>query len=162
VPLPPPAIANGPPVPIIFATSPSLDVVYARWSGVVTSPEFFHNFATYLSDPNYRPGRPELIDLSRVKDLAADFNHVRKILRTVNEQAPASSVETHTVLLAPGDMVFGVGRMYQQLAEMAGGIVVDVVESEPAALRALDLPYSDIDDLLAHGAFIPGAGMPAL
>jgi hypothetical protein len=140
---------------IRYAISRDLGLVYGQWSGTITLPQFFAVFEAFVSDPDYLPGRPELIDLSRVEDIDIDFNRMRRVLRMVNEQAPEVQVHTLTAIWAPTDMIFGLGRMYQQLAEMAEGIEVVVFREEAEVLDALSLPFESVAALLAGGSFGP-------
>ena len=114
-------------------------------------------FDRYLSDVNYRPGRTELIDLSRVTQADAGFRSIWSALNTVNGQLPGATIGTRTVFIAPGDVVFGLARIYQTLAENAGGIRVEIFRGEAEALAALGLPFDTVADLLAQGAFLPHA-----
>ncbi|MBF9028811.1 hypothetical protein HKCCE3408_00260 [Rhodobacterales bacterium HKCCE3408] len=142
-------------MPIAFSTCLERDLLYARWTGIVTVAEFIANFADYLADKYYRPGRPELIDLSRLTDFTGDFNEIRAMLRIVNTQAPEQVVDTLTIIWAPSNSIYGITRIYQQLAELAGGIRVEIHRDEAPALAALDLPHETVDDLLAEETFHP-------
>lgn len=149
-------------MPISFQISTDLDLVYARWSGRVTFDDILWNFETYLSDAAYRPGRPELIDATEIEEVDVDFDRARAILRFVNQQIPGVAVATHTVLLAPGDTVFGLGRMFQQLAELAEGIEVEVFRDEAEALASLGLTCATVEALLQTGAFMDPALPPSV
>ena len=142
-------------MPIEFSTSLDLDLLYARWYDRVDLAQFKENFKRYLSDENYRPGRTELIDLSDLAHFDLDFRRIWGILSMVNAQLPGVKVTTRTVLIAPFDLMFGFSRMFQSLAENAGGVKVEVYRNEEDALTALDLPYATIDDMLENGGFRP-------
>ena len=45
--------------------------------------------------------------------------------------------------------------MYQSLAEIAGGITVEVYQTEREALDALELPHESIAHLLEVETFLP-------
>ena len=142
-------------MPIEFSTCLERDLVYARWHGAIDYPQFVQNFADYVSDAHYRPGRPELLDHSGITSFDINFNLVRSILRKVNDQSPAAKVTTHTVIYSPNETVFGMGRMYQILADLAEGIKVEVFQTEREALDALGLPYASIAELLDAELFLP-------
>ncbi len=142
-------------MPIEFSTSLELDLLFARWHGRVDFEQFEQNFVRYLGDAHYRPGRPELIDHSGITEMDINLNYVKSILRQVNEQAPGTLVKTRTVLYSPNETVYGIGRMYQTLADMADGIQVEVYQTEREALDALELPHSSIEQLLAAETFLP-------
>ncbi|THH36196.1 hypothetical protein E4Z66_14195 [Aliishimia ponticola] len=144
-------------MPIEFFTSLDLDLVFARWWGVVDDSAVRVNFMNYLGDPNYRPGRPELIDLSQIKRFDIDFAATRGLIQTVNRQVPGEIVHTPTIVWAPSDGSYGMARMFQQLAEITDGIVVKIFRDERAALDAAGQSHESIADLLARGNFLEGA-----
>jgi hypothetical protein len=47
--------------------------------------------------------------------------------------------------------------MYQTLAENANGIKVEIYRTPEAALRALNLDYGSVEELLENGGFLPFA-----
>ena len=142
-------------MPIEYRTSLELDRVYARWWGEIDIEQFRQNFATYLADRNYRAGRLELIDLSQVTHVDLDFQRVQVMLRQVNEQMPGTRLHTKSVVWAPEDETYATGRMYQQLADYAGGVAVDIFRRETSALNACGLPFKSIRELLNNGNFVP-------
>jgi len=144
-------------MPIEFGTCLDRDLLYARWWGYVDFDQFEANFDNYLNDVHYVPGRPELIDHSGISELDINFDLMRTLLRTVNEQAPSIIVQTHTVIYSPNDTVFGVGRMYQLLSELAHGIRVEIFRTEEETLAALGLldEYKSIAALLEDNEFSP-------
>jgi hypothetical protein len=142
-------------LPIEYATSLELDLLYARWSERVDFEQFELNFVRYLQDEHYRPGRRELIDHSDITLFDINFSLVQSILRQVNEQSPGEVADTHTVIYSPKETVYGIGRMYQTLAEIAGGITVEIFQTEREVLDALGLPHASIKQLLETETFLP-------
>jgi len=142
-------------VPIEFSTCLERDLVLANWSGRISLEEFKRNYFDYLSDKNFRPGRPELIDQRKFEDFEGDFQAIRAALNFVNGSGGGHQTRTRTVVLAPDAGIYGLGRMYQQLAELSEGIRVEVVTHEASALRALLLPYSSIAEMCANEVFLP-------
>lgn len=150
-------------MPISFATSLDLDLVYAKWTGFVDLPTFAENFGRYLSDRNYLPGRTEFVDLSELTDMDISFDIARGMLRRINTQLPGIVVETRIVVWAPDDTAYGVTRMFQQLAELSQGVQIEVYRSADEALSALDLGFDNIEGLIAAGAFVgPEPAKPSL
>ncbi len=124
--------------------------MYAQYSGVITGPDVEANFAAFLSDPAFRLGRPEIIDLSRVSQIDASFHSLMDVIEVVNRsQAPIVEKGTLTVLIAPDDEKFGMARMYQLAAGTQSGIRVEVFRDEARALAAVGRPETSIRDFLA-------------
>ena len=75
-------------MPITFKTCPDLNLLYGKWWGHVNINDFRANFARFLADEHYKPGRPELIDLSEITNLDFGFDTVRQGLSEINRQVP--------------------------------------------------------------------------
>lgn len=142
-------------MPIEFQTSLDHDLVVTRWWGVVSMDEWRDCFARYVGDAHYRPGRTELIDFAGVASIDATFHSIWSALDTVNRQVPGLKVRTRTLMITPGEVVYGLARMYQTLAENADGIKVELYRQESEALAALCLDFDSIDELLEKGGFLP-------
>ncbi|MEM9319825.1 MAG: hypothetical protein AAGA70_12590 [Pseudomonadota bacterium] len=149
-------------MPIVFSTCLERDLLLAIWTGRVGLEEFKQNYFDYLDDQHYRAGRPELIDMSGFEDFDGDFKAIRSALSFVNRTGQGISTRTRTVLICPSPSVFGLGRMYQQLAELSGGINVELYTTEAEALQALLLPYATINALTAGEHFRQSARKSAL
>lgn len=142
-------------MPIQFSTSLEIDLLHARWWGRVSFDEFKETFARYLEDENYKPGRRELIDVGGLEDFDIDFARARAMLRIVNSQSATMQVKTQTVIWSPNEEMYGLGRMYQQLAELADGIEVQIFHHQKGALAALGLAQPSIGALLQKYEFLP-------
>lgn len=150
-------------MPIDFSISISvdLDVLVARWEGNIDLCENREGFTAYLRDKDYVLNRSELCDLSRVTTLDADFKRIWSVLTMVNNQAGGAQVSTQCAIYAPADVMFGLARMYQSVAESADGIRVAVFRDQAEALEHLGLPGDTIDGLFDVGTFrsiVPSAG----
>ena len=143
-------------MPIEYTFSHKFDVVYARHYGLITLDQLMANFATYLSDPDYKPGRPELIDLSDGVHAELGVADAARLLSKVNAQGGGVPVQTLTSVWAPTDRAFGMARMYAALAAVADGIEVHVTRAERTALFQLGLPHATVAELLSSGEFSGG------
>lgn len=144
-------------MPIEFSTCLERDFLYAQWTGKVTFDDILSGMDAYVNDLHYIPGRPELIDLSGVTETDLNFKLISSLLREVNNQATGIKVTTKTIVYAPLDTLFGLARMYETLAELAGGIEVSTFDEEGAALAALELAYPTFDALCAAEKFEPAS-----
>lgn len=142
-------------MPIEFCTSLTLDLVYARWWGHMTSQARRENFQNYLNDAHYKPGRAELIDLSGIQSSDFDFERAKSVIHQIKEAGPPRDLPTQRVLWAPGDVPYGCARMFQAVAEVMHNGQVEVYRDEFQALQALSMPFDQIHEMLAEGDFIP-------
>lgn len=124
------------------------DITYARWRGHIDTPQLRRNFETYLSDPHYRAGRPELIDLSGVTTANVDMGGVSMLLNKVNAQDFGGGQGTLTSILATDANSYGHSRQFQALAEMRRGVRVHISESERQALAILGRREADLASFL--------------
>ncbi len=146
---------GGPEMPIHFHTSLDLDLAYSRWSGRVTVAAWRASFESYRKDAYFRPGRTKLNDLTAVTDMDADFNSLWSVLDRVNWHLREHDVRTRVVLIAPGELVYGLARIFHSLSQNADGLEVELHRDAPSALAALGLPFDCVDDLLEKGGFLP-------
>lgn len=131
-------------MPISYTISTRLDLALFRWVGLVTLDQYLETLGAYVADPNYRPGRNELVDTSNLQDFETNFNGMMAALRSANTQYSLSATPTRTVIWCPRDYVFGLSRMMQQLADVNPGILVAVFKEERKALAELGLPHESL------------------
>ena len=124
-------------------------ITYARWFGHIDTPQLRQNFETYLSDPLYRAGRPELVDLSGVISANVDIGGVTMLLNKVNAQDFGTGPGTLTSILATDENAFGHARQFQAMAEMRRGVQVRISDSESDALAVLGRPETDLASFLS-------------
>jgi len=142
-------------MPIEFWTSLELDLLLTRCRGAIRMDDFRQTLVRLKADAHYRPGRTELTDLTEARHVDANFGNLWSVLNAVNNQIPGQRVRTRTVLITPDEVMFGLGRMYQTLAQNSGGIDVELYRSEGDALRALGLKVPSIRALREIGDFRP-------
>lgn len=140
-------------MPITYRIFPEADIVYADWSGILSVADVTRNFRAYVRDPHYRAGRAELIDLTRLETVRFHFRDVSAFLTEVNAQPFPQTGGTHTVVLAPGKVAWGLSRMYGTMASLRKGIRMESHRNEEAVLKALGRPEQTVSSfLLSVGA----------
>lgn len=131
-------------MPITYRIFTHADMTYAAWTGMVTSDEIIANFQRYVADPVYRAGRTELIDLSASDESDVRFPDLARLLGRVNAQVFHKNAATLTSVYAPGEMAWGLSRMYETMASLRSGIDVILARTEAAALEPLGRPEKTI------------------
>jgi len=134
-------------VSIHYSISEHLDLAVFRWEGTVTTDEYFDALKRYTSDNHYKRGRTEFVDVSDLVDFEANFANMLGLIGKANREYDSRVCQTRVIVWSPNNMIFGIARMMQQLAEIDGGICVDVFLKEEEALSALDVNFSSVDQL---------------
>ncbi|MBY4894690.1 hypothetical protein KUL25_18170 [Rhodobacteraceae bacterium N5(2021)] len=137
-----------------FQTCIDRDIIYMKWTGVVDFDTVMGGLAAVRNDENYRPGRPRLVDASRITEIDMDYGLLRAMVREKTGTGDHSIDESVSAVYAPGDVVFGVTRMVQTMMEIAGGARIDVFRVERDALASLGLGHESFADLLATENFL--------
>ena len=140
-------------MPIRYSISADFDLLMTRWTGEIDIDECRDGYAAYLEDENYVIGRRELCDFSGATRLDADFSRIWSILNLRNRDGSGFQAKPLHVVLAPHETIFGMARIYQSLAENAGGVRVEVFRTATEVLAALGLPGRDLDEMEALGRF---------
>lgn len=136
-------------MPIEYQISNKLDFSLFRWTGVVTLDQYLQSLRSYVSEPNYRPGRSELVDTSQLEDFATNFNGMMAALRSANTEYKSQIFRARTIIWSPRDYVFGLSRMMQQIADVNRGIIVEVFRDEQEVLSILGLKHESVSELEA-------------
>lgn len=108
-----------------------------EYHGVLTASEVIADFAAYRRNALFRPGLPELADLSRLTDVDLDYSQMRRLVSHVNRTYSASKTRTLISFFAPEDVPFGMARMFEMVADGQSGVRAQVHRSEADALAYL-------------------------
>lgn len=135
-------------MPIEYWVLRDANITYARWYDHIDTAEMRRNFEAYLKDPNYKAGRPELIDLREVSFSDVDIGGVSMLLNKANSQDFGQGPGTLTSILVTDESGYGHSRQYQSLADMRGGIQVHISDSEEDALGVLGRSEADLQGFL--------------
>lgn len=118
----------------------SLAIVVSVWTGPITNEEIVSSYERLHADPAFRTELDQLADLR-----AADLSEVTSEgLRALARRAERHAGPNKSAVLAPGDLTFGMGRMYEVLTESARQ-TVRVFRDAGEALRWLGAPEDLLD-----------------
>ncbi|MEE4211204.1 MAG: hypothetical protein V2I43_18295 [Parvularcula sp.] len=136
-------------MPIEYRISNRLDFSFFRWKGIVTLDQYLRSLRSYVNEPNFRPGRTELVDTSRLEDFATNFNGMMAALRSANAEYKSPFFRARTIIWSPRDYIFGLSRMMQQIADVNPGIIVEVFRDEREVLSILGFNHESVSELEA-------------
>ncbi len=133
-------------MPASYAIYPKYRLVVLSFGGAF-SPKLAKEITqAYLADPLFENGYEQIIDLSGVTEVDARFSEMTGF---VNDTA--NRVQTvkrnRCVLIALSEVVYGMSRMYQQLATDKFPYDVLVARSEQEALAELGIAATGLRDL---------------
>lgn len=118
---------------ITFTAYPDDNYFLASFSGPISDAEFLDSYRAFFQSPAWQPGMNELADLEH-----ADFQHVTSQgLRELQDFTARFLEANHgevsrTAIYAPGDLPFGMARVYAAMAEGSPemlGIFRDLTEA---------------------------------
>lgn len=146
-------------MPIDYRVDQDRRRVLAEGHGTVTAEEIF----SYQRDAWSRAdvaGFDELVDMTRVQTIVEPSAHQMRALARLSAGMDPPAAGGRFAIVAPGDLAFGLGRMYEVFREMSPGSTkqVSVFRDRPSALAWL----SRSDEAPQVGSQDPGAPTPGL
>lgn len=97
-------------------------VLFTEGSGVVTEMDFMSHLRSHVEDPELHAGMDEVLDLRGVTKVELSSDALRRIIAFEKHHlGPFRSARI--AIVAPEDVQYGIGRMYQTLTEDTGTAV---------------------------------------
>jgi len=106
-------------VPILHRYDPSLCTLFLEFRGEVSEAELLETASKLATDGAIPPGHRELVDLSRLEQTDVTSGALRRVARIYadTDHRPGDS---QVAIVAPGDLFFGLSRMYEAYRDGAG------------------------------------------
>jgi hypothetical protein len=106
-------------VPISHRWDARLRTLFVEVSGLVTEAELVDAARKLTADPSLPPGRRELVDLGGAEPSAITPPVLKRVaaIFTASDEKPA---ESRVAFYAPGDLFFGLSRMYEAYRSASG------------------------------------------
>lgn len=100
-----------------YAFHPEYNLVLTTFSGDVTREDFVALYRALYGDPDYVPGMDELADLTRATRFGPRGAELWEVLDLMSSRyRSAPDVTSRTAIIAPADVHYGIGRMYEAIA----------------------------------------------
>ena len=94
----------------------ALRTLFLEFSGEVSESELVDVARKLASDPAIPPGHRELVDLSGIRETDVTSAALRRVAY-IYAEADQRPEESRVAIVAPGDLFFGLSRMYEAFRE---------------------------------------------
>ena len=111
------------------------NIVFIRFMDILDDKSLLASFNKIYADPEYTPVMNQCVNYSDVSDLLITRLGVEELV-TLCENFDCLNIKWKTYIIAPDDLVFGYGRMYQILCD-GSNEEINVVRSLDAALKLM-------------------------
>jgi hypothetical protein len=132
-------------MPIVYRVDHEVRIVLAAGHGVMTDADVFGYQREVWSRPEVR-GYDELIDMTRVVEIAVPSGDRVKDLAALSAEMDDKATRSRFAIVAPADVAYGLGRMFQALRELNRKSTKEV-----AVFRTMDeaLAFLEIDSAVS-------------
>lgn len=140
-------------MPVGFTIRPDFEVMVALFHGVVSVNDIRHAFKEYQRDPAFDGRYCVLMDLAYCSFPDDHFDDYRQLAHSLRPHYATRDAQSRTSFFAPGDVAYGMSRMYQSIAEGKAGYSIEVFRTAKEALRfaRIDPEAPGAADLLRPG-----------
>lgn len=104
-------------LPIRYKILPDLQIVLVHFLGEVGPEEHIASFMDYAAEPQFDPRHHILLDLSHCQMNDSYFEDMQRLAYRLNGYYKVRALTSKTAVFAPGDVVYGMSRMYQSISE---------------------------------------------
>ncbi|SMX38972.1 hypothetical protein [Maliponia aquimaris] len=124
-------------MPITYSILPDLGLVLVRFEGEVRTDEHVESFLAYAADPRFDGRQDVLLDLEAGSFNMSNFEEIQVLAYRLKGYYAVRDPGSKTSIWAPGDVTFGMCRMYQSIAEVSGSLKVGVFRTREETMGYL-------------------------
>lgn len=126
-------------MPVDYTIRADLNLVLVVFSGLVRAEENIAAVEAYRTGPGYDPLHHLLMDLAECRFPTAFFADMRLLRDRLGYHYKARDPRSHTSIFAPGDVAYGMGRLFRSSVNRDAPNPVGVFRRAEEALRFVDL-----------------------
>ena len=131
-----------------FRLNPQAGCVAFRMHGTYSIADCREATNLAMADSAFSNSFMQVTDLSGITDFAADFSQVSNLVSFLVSASAPIVPGTLFVLIATGDVHYGMARMFQQLIDGRTPFALHLVRSRAEAARIMGLTADTLDRLL--------------
>ncbi len=102
-------------MPATYEIDKQRRLVITTGLGRITLANALEHQEKLRKDPDFDPSFSQIMDLTRITEFALEANDIRRLA-----QGTVFSRESRRAIIASSDLVYGFGRMFEILREIAG------------------------------------------
>ena len=122
---------------VSFTYEDENNLLWIRMSGVVT-PDVADEYTEFMeANDDVRPGYIEVVDFTDATDFELSYQSIRRVTDVLSELKDKRGY-SGTVMIAPNDFSFGIGRMVSAISEAAKIADMRVVRDKSQVYRAIE------------------------
>ena len=126
-------------MPASYSIHPDRNLVHITFKGCLTKPEVLRMREDLVTDPAYRAGFVEFIDMSETQDFSIDHNGMMGIIRQYQNLFATHGFPRCMIIFAPGDLGFGMARMFENMTSEDIRFAPILTQTRPEALAQLQV-----------------------
>lgn len=104
-------------MPVNYRILPEFNLVLVHFQGEVGAQEHIDSFRKYTDEPQFDGRQHILLDLSECRFDTTYFREMQQLAYLLKGYYQVRAHTSKTAVWAPGDVVFGMSRMYQAISE---------------------------------------------
>ena len=131
-----------------FDLFPERMLLLARFSGTYSTADGNELVEKFLNAPPDTASYRHFYDLTGVETFDADFGMISSMVSSKTNRFSDIPKGTACAILAPGDIAFGMARMYQSISEDVLPFEMTIFRTEAKALAALGQSETTIAALM--------------
>lgn len=132
-------------MPVEASIITSLGLVHMVCSAQVTMDEIRTHSQNCYARPDYRPGMPEIVDLSQVTDTTFGFDDLLVYVKELQHNQTIKGVSTTVCIVAPDGIPEMMAQMFASLAATNGEAMnIHILPGYPEVLAVLDMPAANM------------------
>ena len=104
-------------MPISHQINEDLNVVISNLEGKITDSELLHSYKNLYENPSWKPGFSEIVDMRKADMSNVSPTGLKKLSDLVTSYTINAKIQFKTAIIAPDDLPFGLGRLYEAYSD---------------------------------------------
>jgi hypothetical protein len=93
------------------------EIVFSSWVGTITDADILEAYKKLYEDERWKPGFNEIVDGRNAQPGGVTIDGLRQLEKLVERYTAGKCEGFRTAIIAPKDLSYGLGRLYEALSE---------------------------------------------